>query len=42
MYFEIVPNSIAPELIVNGIISLKKKHRPQEKKTTNFDLHKFA
>ena len=40
--FEIVPNSLAPELIVNWTISLKKKHRLQEKKARNFDLHKFA
>ena len=42
MPFEIVPNSLTPELIVNGTISLKKKHGLQEKKATNFDLHKFG
>ncbi len=42
MSFGIVSNFLAPEFKLNGIISLKNKHRLQEKKATNFDLHKFA
>ena len=42
MSFGIVSNFLAPEFKLNGIISPKNKHRLQEKKATNFDLHKFA